>query len=195
MAQLTEEQKAQRAAARRHRAAIAAEGYAHRQERKRREWDANGTQLTRDEIEAGVHCRGCARPIIDGLGDWPPLMKLTEREKPEYDAAQADFAAGHKDCRSHRWSMSGSRAMHCGYCCPPPPLSDRQMERLGMLLRASRPDSAELRTWRLTLTCDHVIDVQQHKSHGQWTTNVRHCRTCDQTRGVVIAVPESVARG
>lgn len=171
MAQLTEEQKAQRAAARRHRAAIAAEGDAHRQERKRREWDANGTKLTRDEIEAGVHCRGCARPIIDGLGDWPPLMKLTEREKPEYDAAQTDFAARHKDCRSHRWSMSGSRAMHCGYCCPPPPLSDRQMERLGMLLRASRPDPAELRTWRLTLTCDHVSTSRStsHTGNGRPT--------------------------
>ena len=114
-------------------------------------------------------------------------MKLTEQEKREYDAAQANFAARHKDCRGYRWTMSGSRAMHCGYCCPPPPLSDRQLERFGTLLRASRPDPAELRTWRLTLTCDHVIDVQQHKSHGQWTTNVRHCPTCDQSHGVVTA--------
>jgi hypothetical protein len=29
-------------------------------------------------------------------------MKLTEQEKREYDAAQADFAARHKDCRGHR---------------------------------------------------------------------------------------------
>ena len=91
MAQLTEEQKAQRAAARR-RTALA-EGDALRRERKRREGDANGTQLTRDEIEAGVACRGCGQPSIDALGDWPPLMKLTEDEKRENDAAQADFAA------------------------------------------------------------------------------------------------------
>ncbi|MGN6330319.1 MAG: hypothetical protein ACTHOD_01550 [Motilibacteraceae bacterium] len=187
MAKLTEEQTAQRAAARRRSAALAAEEYALRNEHKRQEWDANGTRLTRAEMEAGVPCRGCGRPIIDGLGDWPPLMKLTEQEKREYDAAQADFAARHRDCRGHRWSMSGSRALHCGYCCPPPPLSERQLERLSTLLRASRPDSAELRTWRLTLTCDHVIDVQQHKSHAEWTTNVRHCPTCKQTRGVVTA--------
>lgn len=187
MAKLTEEQRTQRATARRRSAALAAEQDALRQESKRQEWDANGTRLTRDEMEAGVPCRGCGQPIIDGLGDWPPLMKLTEQEKREYDAAQADFAARHKDCRGHRWSLSGSRALHCGYCCPPPPLSERQLERLSSLLRASRPDPAELRTWRLTLTCDHVIDVQQHKSHGQWTTNARHCPTCDQTREVVTA--------
>lgn len=118
MAKLTEEQRAQRATARRRSAALAAEEDALRQERKRQEWDDNGTPLTRDEMEAGVPCRGCGQPIIDGLGDWPPLMKLTEQEKREYDAAQADFAARHKDCRGYRWSMSGSRALHCGYCCP-----------------------------------------------------------------------------
>lgn len=48
-----------------------------------RQWDANGTQLTRDEIEAGVACRGCGQPIIDGLGDWPSIVKLTEQEKRE----------------------------------------------------------------------------------------------------------------
>lgn len=46
---------------------------------------------------------------------------------------------------------------------------------------------AELRTWRLTLTCDHVIGVQQHNSHGQWTTDLQHCSACDQTRGVITA--------
>lgn len=124
------------------RTTLAAEEDAPRRELKRREWDANGTQLTRDEIEAGVACRGCGQPSIDALGDWPPLMKLTEDEKREYDAAQADFAARHKDCHSHSWSVSGSRTLHCGYCCPPPPLSERQLERLGTLLRATRPGPA-----------------------------------------------------
>ncbi|MDK3258176.1 hypothetical protein [Blastococcus capsensis] len=82
MAQLTEEQKAQRAAARRG-TTLAAEEDALRRERKRREWDADGTQLTRDEIEAGVGCRGCGQPSIDALGDWPLLMKLTDDEKRE----------------------------------------------------------------------------------------------------------------
>ncbi|MCZ2811798.1 hypothetical protein O2W15_10145 [Modestobacter sp. VKM Ac-2979] len=67
MAQVTEEQKAQRAAARRRSSALAAEEDDLRHERKRREWDANCTQLTRDAIETGVPCRGCGHPIIDGL--------------------------------------------------------------------------------------------------------------------------------
>lgn len=189
MARLTEEQKVRQAAARRRSAARAAEEDALGQERKRQEWNTNGTRLTRAELEAGVHCRGCGQPIIDGLSDWPPRMKLTDEEKREYEAAEDGFRSRHEGCRGVRWSMSGSRSLHCGYCCPPPPLSERQLDEITRILRASRPDPTGLRTWRLTLTCDHVLDATRHESHREWAVNVRHCRACAQPRGVVTAVP------
>jgi hypothetical protein len=183
---LSDEQKATRAMARRHKAALAAEAEAMRQEARRREWQANGTYLTREEFEAGVHCRGCGLPIIDRLGSWLPLMEMTEVERADHEAAEAAFKHRHSDCRSHRWSMSGSRTVHCGSCCPPPPLSNRQIEAIGaILVGAGSPDPAQLDTWRLTLTCDHVIDRTQHASNSHWNSSTTQCPNCHRTRGIV----------
>jgi hypothetical protein len=134
MAKLSEEEKARRAANRRRKAALAAEENAIRHENKQREWAANGTRLTRAELEAGVHCRGCGPPVIDGLGDLPPLQTMTDAEREAYEAAEADFRRRHADCHAIRWSVSGSRTAHCGFCCPPPPLSEQQLEAIAKLL-------------------------------------------------------------
>ena len=153
MAKRSEEEKSRRVANRRRKAALAAEEDAIRHENKQREWKANGTYLTRAELEAGVHCRGCGLPIIDGLGDEPPLMKMSGEEREAHDTAEADFKRCHPECRALRWSVSGSRTTHCGFCCPPPPLSDKQIEAIAAILTsASRPEPAELDTWRLALT-------------------------------------------
>ena len=147
MARLSEEEKSRRAANRRRKAAMAAEEEAIRQENKRREWEANGTRLTRAELDAGVPCRGCGLPIIDGLGDEPAATKMTHEERGAHDAAEADFKRRHDGCRAHRWSVSGSRTTHCGFCCPPPPLSDEQVEAIAAII-AGGPARTR-RSWTL----------------------------------------------
>jgi hypothetical protein len=186
MATRTDEQKAAQAAKRRRKDALAAEAEHERNEAKRREWEANGTRLSGEELEAGVPCRGCGLPIIDGLGDRPPLLKLTEAERAEFDAADAYYLARHRSCHSHRWSMSGSRTQHCGYCCPPPPLSRDQIEQISRILSSTtQRGPRELATWQLTLTCDHTVERSQHRSSQSWTTRVVECPTCAAYRAVV----------
>src|SRR6266540_4762359 len=185
MAKLSEEEKARRAANRRREAALAAEEDAIRQENKRQEWVANGTYLTRAELEDGGHCRGCGLPIIDDLGGLPPLMRMTAQEREAHEAGEADFKRRHAECHAGRWSVSGSRTTHCGFCCPPPPLSEQQIEAIVSIFARAGPDPAEPDTWRLALTCGHVIDKTQHASNTYWSASTTHCPTCGQTRGIV----------
>jgi hypothetical protein len=186
MATRTDEQKAAQAEKRRRKEALAAEAEYERNEAKRREWEVNGTRLSREELEAGVPCRGCGLPIIDGSGDRPPLLKLTEAERAEFDAADADYRARHGSCHSHRWSMSGSRTQHCGYCFPPPPLSREQIDQITRILSsATQRGPRELAIWRLTLICDHTVERSQHRSNQSWTTRVVECPTCGAHRAVV----------
>lgn len=185
--EVNDEQRAQRALKRQRARALAAEAEHERTEARLRDWVVNGTRLTRKELEAGEPCRGCGLPIIDGRGSWPALLKLSSRERAEYDAAEADYKARHGDCRASRWSISGSRSTHCSYCCPPPPLSKRQVEQLASLL--SQPvDPRELATWRLVLTCDHIVERWQHRTHDRWSSlPVVECPTCGRHRGIVTA--------
>lgn len=188
MAKPSAEEKERRAINRRRKAALTAEADAIRNEVKRREWVENGTRLTREELLAGVPCRGCGLAIIDGLGDRPGLMKMTEDERAEYEASEADFAVRHPDCRAARWSMSGSRTTHCSFCCPPPPLSEEQIESISTILKYSGVDPAELDTWRLDLTCEHVVDKAQHNTNTYWSCSTVFCGECSQIRGIVISV-------
>jgi hypothetical protein len=150
---LTAEEKVRRAAIRQRKQALEAEADALQQEQKRQEWLETGIYLTREELEAGVPCRGCGLPVLDQLGSWPPLLNLTDAERAEHEAADSEYRQLHPDCRSHRWSMAGSRARHCGLCCPPPPISETQIKRIMGILQASQSSNpADLDTWRLTLT-------------------------------------------
>ena len=185
MAKLSDEEKERRAVSRRRKAALIAEADALRNEAKRRVWAENGTRLTRAELLAGVPCRGCGLPIIDRLGDRPALMRMTEDERSEYEASEAEFAARHPDCRAARWSMSRSRTMHCCFCCPPPPLSEEQIERISTIFKYSSVDPVELDTWRLSLTCEHVVDKTQHKTNRYWSRSTVFCAQCQQLRGIV----------
>jgi hypothetical protein len=189
MARLTEEQKALRALKRRRTEALKAEAQALRHEAKRREWDEQGMYLTREEARAGALCRGCGLPIVDNRGSWPPLMHLTGEERAEYDAAQAAYRVAHPDCGSYGWSISGSRARHCGLCCPPVPFSDETLEQVRRILEsipADRDRDRELDTWALLLTCEHRIERTQHYTHRHWSSGpTAHCPDCDLTRGIV----------
>jgi hypothetical protein len=191
VAKVSEDEKESRALARRTKSALAVEADAHWQEAKLRRWAEDGTRLTRADLQAGVCCRGCGLPIIDGLGDWPPLMLLTDEERTERENANRAFANRafanrHPDCKSVRWSMSGSRTTHCGECCPPPRLGDQQIEAFARLLRSVLDTNPiDLDTWRLTLTCTHSVERTGHRTNPSWTSLTSQCPDCRQTRGIV----------
>ncbi|SER53003.1 hypothetical protein SAMN05443377_1026 [Propionibacterium cyclohexanicum] len=182
---LTDEQKAARAAKRRMTNALKEEARAHRDEARRREWVEKGMYLTREEAAAGEPCRGCGLPVIDNLGSWRGTMYLTREERIEYDEAEARFKERHPDCGSHRWSMSGSRATHCGYCCPPIPFSDAQLEAVARIFRNSKTREEDLDIWERTLTCGHTVQQTVHHTNSGPSFSTQHCADCGVTRGVV----------
>lgn len=186
MARLTDERRAARTAVRRRREALEAEAEHERREARRKEWQAAGAYLTRDELEAGEACRGCGVPVIDGLGDWSLPRQRTPEEQAAFAAADDGYRARHGDCRSHRWSISGSRSWHCGHCCPPHPLNQHQIDFITAMLR-SPSNPKELNTWRLTLTCEHVVERKMHRSNRQWSTRSVECAVCARHRGVLEA--------
>ena len=113
MPKLSEEQRQRRALVRARREAIQAEEDDLRFARRREQWRLEGTYLSYEEYAAGVPCRGCGEPLLDGQGSrWPP-NKLTDQERAECDAYDARFRERHADCRRGRWGMQGSRTSHC----------------------------------------------------------------------------------
>ncbi|MBQ0852898.1 hypothetical protein J8N05_32530 [Streptomyces sp. BH-SS-21] len=188
MAKSTEEQKRQRAAKCALRSALEAEADDRRRRERDEQWKREGTRLTWAEYAAGEPCRGCGQPMTDELGSWPPLMKLSEAEKREYEEADKKFRERHADCRNSRWTVSGSRLTHCCFCCPPPPLGPKQVEKLARLF-ASGPSREErkkdLDSWDLTLRCDHVVACIQHRENTHVSTRVVECPECGERRGVV----------
>lgn len=194
---LTEEQKAARAEKRRIRAALAAEADEHRLAERRHEWHEKGMYLSREQAAAGEPCRGCGLPVIDNLGGWRPTMQLTDEERMAREADDAAFRERHKDCRSHRWSMEGSRATHCGLCCPPIPMSDAQAERISSLLQSFPPRrDEELDIWARTLTCGHEVTQSVHHTNQSPSSSTQWCPECEVTRGVVSSIKtvEAAAR-
>ncbi|QNA72010.1 hypothetical protein C8250_008940 [Streptomyces sp. So13.3] len=188
MGKLTEEQRQPRARARARSEALQAEEDDRRREEKRAQWVREGMYLSRQELKAGQPCRGCGEPILDGLGERPPLLRLTPEERAEHDAAEARYKERHGDCRAMRWTMSGSRTQHCGYCCPPPPLGEEQAKAIAEILFSHKTDRRDLDDWDLTLTCDHTVCHTQHRDHQRYSTAVVNCPTCQTRRGVVEAV-------
>jgi hypothetical protein len=191
MARMTDEQREQKALLRARRAAEAAEEEDRRTEERRQQWQREGTYMSRAEMEAGEPCRGCGQPLLDGAGNWPPLLRLTLEQRAEYDRADTAFRERHADCRAGRWSLSGHRTTHCFYCCPPPPMSARQIEKLGQIFSSARAHARvrteDLDAWDLTLTCDHVVRRTQHRDHDRYGMAVTDCPTCGRRRGVVTA--------
>jgi hypothetical protein len=121
--------------------------------------------LTYEDYVAGLPCPGCGRPYLDKeRWDFRGTMNMTPEERARYDAEGSRYEAAHGSCGSHRHSVSGSLTTHCGECCPPPPLSPTQIDRLRQLLgRATSPH--ELMRWRLRLYCGHIVERQAHFTH------------------------------
>lgn len=180
-----EEQKRSRAEARRLTAAVKEEAQAHRREAKQREWREKGMYLTREQALSGEPCRGCGLPVIDNLGSWPALMNLSEQERRDHDAAEAKFHQLHPDCDAVRWSMQGSRAMHCCLCCPPLPLSQSQVESISRIFNRHVVHEEELDVWTLALTCGHRVERTVHNTNQYWSGSTTHCPECGMTRGVL----------
>ena len=159
---------------------------------QRRRWQAEGTYLTRAEFEAGVPCRGCGEPWLDGLGGWPALLDMTPEQRADHDREEARYLARHGECRAHRESVAGNRTLHCGYCCPPPPLGAEQVEAIRRLLggRSAQPDPASLMVWEVTHTCGHAVRRRQHRDHREWNLySTDECQECGgEIRGVISAV-------
>ncbi|MBK6870721.1 MAG: hypothetical protein IPG94_04785 [Kineosporiaceae bacterium] len=103
--------------------------------------------LTWTEFEAGTPCRRCGQALRD---DEPWVsrgtMHLTDDERVRYEGEDARYKAAHGTCRAHRWSIEGSLMTHCGRCCPPPPLSPAQIDRLRVLLRPMAEELAVRRS-------------------------------------------------
>ncbi|MFF7812929.1 hypothetical protein ACFZCF_13610 [Streptomyces sp. NPDC007945] len=191
MAKLTEEERQRRAAARARKKALEAEEQDRRDTARRELWAREGTRLTWAEFEAGEPCRGCGKPMYDRLGSWYPLMALSETERQEYEAAEARFKEEHPDCRSSRWSISGSHVSHCSACCPPPPLGPQMIRKLNDFFARLPPEEErkkDLDAWQLTLTCDHVARHVQHREHSYVSARAVDCPECGERRGVVESV-------
>ncbi|HEX4402818.1 MAG TPA: hypothetical protein VHZ98_15970 [Galbitalea sp.] len=182
---LTEAEKEARAEKRRIAAAQRAEDDALRHEARRRVWHEKGMYLTREQAAAGEPCRGCGLPVIDNLGSWPPLRQLNEKQRLEREVADAAFTERHRDCHAHRWSMEGSRATHCGLCCPPLPLSASQMENISRILKGVTRREEELDVWALSLTCGHRVEREVHHTNRYLAGSTAHCADCGVTRGIV----------
>lgn len=121
--------------------------------------------LTFEQYRAGAPCPGCGRPYLDAEPfEFKGTMNLSDRERELYEAEQSRFKAKHGSCRSHRHSVTGSLTTHCGKCCPMPPMSPSQWERIGAILALPTPMS-ELMVWRLRLYCGHTVERQAHRSH------------------------------
>lgn len=121
--------------------------------------------LTYEQYRGGQPCPECGRPYVDAEPFEPKgSMFLADSERARYDAEEARFKEAHPSCGSHSHGVSGSLTKHCGKCCPPPPLSPAQRDRLATLLRTPTPDH-ELMIWRLRLYCGHTVERRAHASH------------------------------
>ncbi|HWJ98022.1 MAG TPA: hypothetical protein VNQ33_07675 [Acidimicrobiales bacterium] len=52
----------------------------------------------------------------------------------------------------------------------------------------SKTPPSDLSTWRMTLTCDHAVECEQHRSNSYWSSRVKECPECGSHRGIVTAV-------
>lgn len=121
--------------------------------------------LAWEQYIAGEPCPGCGRPYRDAE-PWEVrgTMNLTDEERTRYDAEQARFKQAHSECHSHRHSVEGSLTLHCGKCCPAPPLSPEQRETIGKVFSTRTPPQ-QLMKWRLRLFCGHVAEETAHYTH------------------------------
>lgn len=137
--------------------------------------------LTWAAYVAGEPCPGCRRPYRDEeRWEFRGTMHMTPAERARYDAEEERYTKAHGDCHAMRHSVSGSLILHCGKCCPAPPLSPGKIESIGRML-GSPKQPHELMRWRLRLYCGHVVERRAHYTnktlHAAFTGSVQ-CIEC-----------------
>jgi hypothetical protein len=170
------------------REAEAAEGRDRRSREHMERWRRDGMSISWEEYAAdpGIVCRGCGLTLDDRSGGWPLPVHMDADHRAAFEAAEAAWRERHATCREGRWSISGSRTYHCSGCCPPPPMSPEQRERIRAIFAGAR-DVSSLDVWRLTLSCGHTIEWTAHRDHDQLSRSVHDCSECGQRRANVSA--------
>ena len=131
--------------------------------------------LTWEQYSAGEPCPGCSRPYRrDGSWEDKGSMYYTEQERAMYEEEDALFRQEHGDCHAMRHSTVGALTMHCGRCCPPPPMSPSQVTEVARTLFGPRRPE-ELTTWRLRLYCGRVHPPDRGVSVPVTTSTHRGC--------------------
>lgn len=195
---MSEEEKAQRRAARAEQRRIAemiqieerarqAEAAAARRHAKYEQYKRDGLLPTRESLRVGgTPCPGCGKPYIDGAGSWPPQMKITADELAAQQTMEAEFRRIHAECDKQfggrGWTYEGSRTSHCWECCPFPPMSDSQIEAISRLL-APRDDAwrrTNLNVWRVTLRCGHSVEREVNRDQKQCMPNRYSAPMCPE---------------
>lgn len=121
--------------------------------------------LTWEAYSARKPCPGCGLPYRDEeLWEFRGAMHMTPDEHARYEAEASRFEKAHGDCHAMRHNVSGSLTIHCGKCCPSPPLSPGQVEKIGRILGGPEQPH-ELMRWRLRLYCGHVVERRAHYTH------------------------------
>ena len=161
--------------------ALLSESWAQADEAKRRERAGDDLQLPYEAYAAGEPCRACGRAL---LGE---LALGTDRERLALiDADNAEFRAEHAACSMGVWRLEGNRVEHCHLCCPFPPLSPAQRDKLRQLLYQPSLHIDRSATWRVELTCQHVETLAGHSP--RYVEPTVQCTECAVIRGVVKAV-------
>ena len=101
--------------------------------------------LTWEEFAAGEDCRGCGQPLrrASPAPSWYSrgTGPYSDEERAAADAEEAAFREQHPICKAIRWSIEGRMGVHCGRCCPPPPLSPRQLLELVRIFSSTKKSS------------------------------------------------------
>jgi hypothetical protein len=136
--------------------------------------------LTWEAYLTGEPCPGCGLPYRDEEPwEFKGAMYFTDQERARYDAEDARLRKAHPDCQSGRHSVSGSLTTHCFKCCPMPPLSPRQREKIGRILSGPGPPHEQMR-WRLRLYCGHVVEKRSHFKNTTLHSAFMGHTSCDQ---------------
>lgn len=119
-------------------------------------------RLSWEELVGGVPCQGCGMAVVGDETDqregepWPAYRQRMQPIEIELKSRHPDHGT--------RWTAGGG-PLHCSRCCPPPPLSPQQIERITQILSRPTATSAQEVPVRHCGTChkpmvdDHVCQL------------------------------------
>lgn len=111
-------------------------------------------RLSWEELVGGVPCQGCGMAVTGDetdQRDGEPWPAYRERRQP----IEIEFKSRHPD-HGTRWTAGGG-PLHCSRCCPPPPLSLQQIERITQILSQPTATSAQEVPVRHCGTCHRAM--------------------------------------